>query len=139
MKNTFNDAAQKVVDWDEFHGKKLTLENKQLTIGEKLFEGFVEAPYRGFLWVRRGLSEAVDVMRRKPEPENIGNYYYDVLSHRETYFDRDKLEDDLKYFQRHGLSTKFQEKSSAIARQAFDECRDFSLLVETGQFQKLKI
>lgn len=137
MKNAFNSAAQKVVDWDEFRSIKLALENKQLSVREMLFEGFVDAPYRGLLWVRRGFAEAFDAVRRRPAPENTGNYYFDVLSSRETYFDRDKLESDLVYFQKHGLGEKFQEKSAAIARQAFEQCRDFSGLVETGQLQKL--
>lgn len=139
MKDAFNAPAQKIVDWDEFRGKKLDIENKQLSIREMLFEGFVDAPYRALLWMRRGFGEAFDKVRGKPDPENTGDYYYNVLSHREVYFDRAKMEDDLSYFRKHGVSAKFQEKSAAIARQAFDECRDFSVLVETGQLQKLKV
>lgn len=139
MKNVFNSVAQKVVDWDEFRSKKLALENKQFTVGEMLFEGFVDAPYRGLLWARRGFAEAFDAVRRRPTPDNTGNYYFNVLSQRDTYFDREKLESDLVYFQRHGLGGRFQEKSAAIARQAFEQCRDFSGLVETGQFQKLTV
>jgi hypothetical protein len=139
MKNAFNHVAQKVVDWDEFRSKKLALENKQFTVGDMLFEGFVDAPYRGMLWVRRGFAEAFDAVRRRSTPNNAGSYYFNTLSGRETYFDREKLESDLVYFQRHGLGGRFQEKSAAIARQAFEECRDFSVLVETGQLQKLMV
>ncbi|MEZ0224254.1 MAG: hypothetical protein ACAH83_06870 [Alphaproteobacteria bacterium] len=138
MKNAFNSVAQKVVDWDEFSSKKLALENKQFTVGEMLFEGFVDAPWRGLLWARRGFAEAFDTVCRRPTPDNTGNYYFNVLSYRESYFDREKLESDLAYFQKRGLGGRFQEKSAAIARQAFEHCRDFSCLVETGQLQKLK-
>ncbi|TAL34885.1 MAG: hypothetical protein EPN97_07850 [Alphaproteobacteria bacterium] len=139
MKKAFNSAAQKVVDWEEFRSKKLALENKQFSVGEMLFEGFVDAPYRGMLWVRRGLSEAFDAVRRRPAPDNAGSYYFNTLSYRETYFDREKLESDLVYFQKHGVGGRFQEKSAALARQAFEQCRDFSGLVETGQLQKLTV
>lgn len=137
MKDSFNDVA-KVVDWDEFRSKKLDLENKQFTMKEIVFEGFVDAPYRALLWVRRGFAEAFDHLRNKPV-ENKGNYYYDTMSHREVYFDRDTLESDLGYFRKHGISPTFQEKSADIARQAFDECRDFSGLVRTGQLKKLDV
>lgn len=140
MKISFNAAAQKVVDWDEFRIKKLDIEMKQFSLIDHLFEGFVDFPSKAFLWVRRSFGEAAAQMRGRPI--DAGGLYFDMLNpstYGATYFDREALESDLAYFGRHGISGKFQEKSAAIARQAFDECRDFSILVQTGQLQKLNV
>jgi hypothetical protein len=140
MKSGFNAAAQKIVDWDEYKAKKTAIEMKQFSLGDHLFEAFVDFPSKAFLWMRRGFGEAADQIRGRPA--EASGYYYDTLNqsaHSTLYFDRDMLESDLAYFARHGISGKFQAKAAAISRQAFDECRDFSCLVEAGQLQKFSI
>lgn len=139
MQIAFNNAAPKIVDYDEYKRRKTELENKQFSVGELLFEGFVDAPTRAALWIGRGFAEGFDAMRGKKREE--GSYYYNSFGgdHRKTYFDRDVLESDLAFFGKHGVSADFQAKSARIARQAFEECQDFSPLVETGQFKKLKV
>jgi len=140
MQIAFNTAAQKIVDYDEFKERKIALENKQFTMGEMLFEGFVDGPTRMALWVGRGFGEAYQTIRGRKN-EDDGSYYYDSLGgdHRKTYFDRGVLESDLAFFGKHGVGAAFQAKSARIARQAFEECKDYSCLVETGQFKKLSV
>lgn len=138
-KAAFNAAADKVVNWDEYQKKKLDLEWEQFTWQEMLFQAFVDAPSRIGLWVGRAFGEAKDQVMRKPRDEDAGHSYYDSLQNDvrgDIYFDRKNLESDLAFFQKHGLGKKFQEKSAAIARQAFDESRDFSTMVKTGQFKR---
>ncbi len=140
MKNGFNAAAQKIVDWDEYKAKKTDIEMKQFTLADHLFEAFVDFPSKAFLWMRRGFGEAAAEIRGRPV--EAGGYYFDTLNQSASsavYFDRDALESDLAYFARHGISGKFQAKAAAISRQAFDACRDFSGLIETGQLQKISI
>ncbi len=141
MQQEFNTKAQKVVDWNEFTSKKIDLENKQFTWKDHLFAAFVDAPSKVYIWARRGFGEAVDQFRGKPAEK--GDYYFDTLGKEQlrgkTYFDQDTLEGDLAYFAKHGLGAKFQEKAAAVARQAFEESKDFSVLVKTGQFQKFRV
>jgi hypothetical protein len=139
MQIAFNTAAQKIVDYDEYKRRRTELENKQFSVGEMLFEGFVDAPTRIALWVGRSFAEGYNAMRgRKRE---AGSFYYDRFGgdHRKTYFDRDVLESDLAFFGKHGVGAAFQQKSARIARQAFEECKDYSCLVESGQFKKLEV
>lgn len=146
MKIVFNTAADnKIVDWDEYQQKKLELENKQLTVGEMFYDA-ADGLYRGAHWIKRGFAEGFGTMwnnlRGKPVQEQQGGYYYDTLDTggRKTYFDRDLHESDLAYFAaRSGMWKEFREKSQRIARQAFDECKDYSCLVESGQFKKLSV
>lgn len=138
----FNAAARKVVNFDEFRQKRLDLEWRQFTWQEHLFSAFVDMPGRAALWVARGLSEAWDQVRGRPRDENPGHYYYDALQNDirgDLYFDRNTLESDLAFFLRRGPGKKFQQKSAAIARQAFDESHNFHALVETGQLRKFEI
>lgn len=140
MQSEFNAKAEKIVNQDEFTEKKRQLESKQFTWKDYLFDAFVDAPTKFVLMVRSGFSQGFDQMRGKPKPE--GDYYFDSLTNDirgSTYFDRATLEGDLAYFKVHGLSAKFQEKSASIAREAFDQCRDFSAMVQTGQFKKYGI
>ena len=131
---SFNEASQKVVNWDEYDRNKFDLEWQKYTPLEKAFDGLINTPYKVFLFVRRGISEAIDMFRGK-EDQNAGKVYEDKLSRSHYYFDRDNLESDIAYNLKHGLSRKFQEKAAAIAREAFDNSRDFSVLVKTGQLQ----
>lgn len=140
MQAEFNQKAEKIVNTDEFTKIRDELEWKQLNWKEKLFQAFVEQPYRAVLWVRRGFSEAyAQLAHKEPEP---GNYYYDKLekssARAATYMDRSMFEGDVAYFLKNGLSRKFQEKSANIAHEAFDKARDFSVLQRTGQLQKLE-
>lgn len=140
MQSEFNAKAEKIVSQDEYTEKKRQLESQKFTWKDQLFDAFVDAPTKFVLMVRSGFGQAADQLRGKPKPE--GNYYYNTLDNDirgNTYFDRATLEGDLSYFKAHGLSAKFQEKSAAIAREAFDQCRDFSALVQTGQFKKFEI
>lgn len=142
MQNEFNDKAQKIVNEDEFRRRRFLLEQEQFTLKEKFFQ-IPNDLYNAFLWVRRGVSEAIDQIRGREKAE--GDYYFDKLSHYDkygharfgtTYMDRAVLEGDLAYFEKHGLSKSFQEKSARIARQAFDQSRDFSVLLKIGQLEK---
>ncbi len=139
MQAEFNDKAEKIVNTDEYRRIREDLEWKQMNWKEKLFQAFVEQPYRATLWVRRGVSEAIDQIKGKPQVE--GNYYFDKLEANSprgtTYMDRTTFEGDVAYFQQHGLSKSFQEKSARIATEAFDKARDFSVLKKTGQLQPL--
>lgn len=138
-KAPFNKAADKVVNWDEYKKKKLDLEWEQFTWKDHLFQVFVDAPSRVGLWVCRAFGEAKDAVMGKPRPEDAGHAYYNSLQSGypgDIYVDKKNLEADLAFFQKHGLGKKFQEKSAAIARQAFEESRDFSVLVKTGQFKR---
>ncbi|MEZ0261560.1 MAG: hypothetical protein ACAH80_11160 [Alphaproteobacteria bacterium] len=138
MQIAFNTAAQKIVDYDEYKRRRTELENKQFSVGEVLFEAFVDMPSRAALWVGRGFAESYQAIRGRKNADE-GGYYYDSFGgdHRKTYFDRGVLESDLAFFGKHGVGTAFQQKSARIARQAFDECQDYSCLVETGQFKKI--
>lgn len=140
MQAEFNQKAEKIVNTDEFQKIRDDLEWKQLNWKEKLFQAFVEQPYRAVLWVRRGFSEAyAQLTGKEKEP---GNYYLDKLEKSSpraaTYMDRAMFEGDVAYFLKNGLSRTFQEKSANIAHEAFDKARDFSMLKRTGQLQALE-
>ncbi len=132
FKTTFNTAADKVVNFDEYRFKKQDLLWEQSTVAEKLFEAFVNFPHSMMLFVRRGFGEAYDFLKKGKEPE--GTMYTDFLSG-DLYLDRASVKSDIDYGVKHGLGAKFQAKAARVAQQAFDECKDFSVLVKTGQLK----
>ena len=132
LRAPFNAAAEKVVNFDEYRFKKQDMLWDQSTLGERLFEAFVNFPHSMMLFVRRGFGEAYDFLKNKKEP--VGTMYTDTLSG-DLYLDRTCVKSDIDYAVKHGLGAKFQAKAARVAQQAFDECRDFSMLVKTGQLK----
>ncbi len=53
-----NSATEKLVNFDEYYNRSRDLRAKELSVGEKLFDAFVNTPYNMMLYVRRGVSEA---------------------------------------------------------------------------------
>ena len=131
-------CTEKVVNWENLHFKKYELQDKQFTIAEKLFDGLINMPYNMFLFVRRSVSEAISALRKKPSESRAGNAYECALSG-EVYLDKTCFDSDVNYALKHGLCKKFQEKSARISQQAFNECKDFGVLVNSGQLRKLDI
>jgi len=132
----FNDNAAKIVNFDEMREKKFDIMWKNMTVGEKLFDAFINTPYNMFLFVRRGMEEAYAHIRGREQ--NTGSYYTDRLSG-DLYLDRAMMEGDVAYAMKHGLNKKFQEKAAKLTHQAFDESRDFSVLVRSGQLKRFEI
>lgn len=136
MKIEFNAKAQKIVSEDEFRRKRFLLEQKEMTWKELLFQPLADL-YSIPLWIGRAFTDTVNYWRGKEQPPE--GYYYDRLDNRQhapTYMDRETLESDLQFMEKKGLGKAFQAKSAAIARKAFDQSRDFSVLRETGQLVK---
>lgn len=129
-------ADSKIVNFDEYRKRIDDLRWTQMNIGEKLFDAFVNTPYNMFLYVRRGLSESARIIFKGPDAVDNGKAYVDRLGGG-VYLDRAAAESDNRYALCHGLSKKFQEKAVRLARQAFDECTDFSVLKRTGQLAPL--
>ncbi|MDE1152754.1 MAG: hypothetical protein PW788_09480 [Micavibrio sp.] len=127
---SFNDAANKVVNFDELREKKFDVMWKNFTVKEKLFDAFINTPYNMFLFVRRGMEEAYQTIRGREQDR--GGVYTDKISG-DLFLDRASVDSDVQYALKHGLGKKFQEKAARLAYQAFDESRDFSVLVKSGQ------
>jgi len=134
----FNAAAQKVVDFDELRERQFDLYWQQMSVKERLFDALVNTPWNMWLFVRRGFSEGIDMMRGRPEPDD-GKFFYDRLNDRSLYIDRAKWESEVVYKTRHGLGGAFQQKAAKLSMQAFDDCRDYSMLVKSGQLKKFEI
>ncbi len=130
------EAASKIVNFDEYRKRIDDLRWTQMSFGEKLFDAFVNTPYNMVLFVRRGISEGIQTIFKGNDPAETGASYVDRLNG-DVYLDRAAAECDNRYALGHGLSKKFQEKAVRIARQAFDDCRDFSVLKRTGQLAPL--
>jgi len=137
-RNVFNAAADKVVNFDEVRERQFDLYFKNLSVKDQLFDAFINTPFNMWLFVRRGMREGMDLLLRRPEKDE-GTFYYDRLDDRTLYMDRAKFESELFYKTRHGLGKKFQARAAALSLQAFDEARDFSVLVKTGQLKKFEI
>lgn len=131
-------CTEKVVNWEKVHFKKYELQDQQFTLAEKLFDGLVNMPYNMFLFVRRSVSEAAASLFKKPSESRAGNAYECAFSG-DVYLDKTCFQSDVDYALKHGLCKKFQEKAAKISQQAFDECKDFGVLVESGQLRKLNI
>ncbi len=139
MQAEFNDKAEKIVNTDEYRRIRQDLEWKQMNWKEKLFQSFVSDPYNAWLFVKSGVTGAVEQIR-KGKTDEPGHYYADTFNqslHGTTYMDRSKFEAETTYFQKNGLSKSFQDKSARIATEAFEQARDFSVLVKTGQLKPL--
>lgn len=131
-----NSATEKLVNFDEYYDRARDLRAQELTIGEKLFDAFVNTPYNMMLYVRRGVSEAWQQIVKGKTDDNAA-VYIDRLNG-DTYMNRAAIDADNNYALDHGLSAKFQAKAARIATKAFDECRDFSVLAKIGQLQPLR-
>ncbi|MDI1226670.1 MAG: hypothetical protein PSY14_03175 [bacterium] len=139
MQAEFNATAEKVVNTDEYRRIRQDLEWKQMNWKEKVFQAFVSDPYNAWLFVKSGVTGAVDQIL-KGKNDEPGHYYADTFNqsmHGTTYMDRSKFEAETSYFAKNGVSKTFQEKSARIATEAFDKSRDFSVLVQTGQLKPL--
>ena len=126
---------QKIVNFDEYRKRIDDLRWTQMSVGEKMFDAFVNTPYNVVLYVRRGFAEGWQMMTKGPDPKN-GNTYIDSLGGG-VFLDRAAAEADNRYALKHGLSKKFQEKAVRLSREAFDACRDFSVIKKTGQLRPL--
>lgn len=131
-------CTEKVVNWETMHFKKYELQDKQFTLAEKIFDGLINTPYNMFLFVRRSISEAVAGLLKKPSDSRVGNAYECAITG-EVYLDKTCFQSDVTYALKHGLCKKFQEKAAKISHQAFDECKDFGVLVNSGQLRKLDV
>jgi hypothetical protein len=130
----FNDKAQKIVNWEELRHRRQDIFWQEMTLGEKLFEAFVDVPYKMGLFVRQALGEAYEMLKRKPgEPEPVRGYA-DTLSN-DIYIPKATFDAETAYALKHGLNKKFQERAAKLSQKAFDECRDFSVLKKTGQLR----
>lgn len=129
-------ATEKLVNFDEYYDRTRDLRAKEMSVGEKLFDAFVNTPYNMMLFVRRGVSEAWQELV-KGKTDDKPAVFIDRLNGG-TYLNRAAVDADNAYAQGHGLSAKFQAKAARIATQAFDECRDFSVLARTGQLRPLR-
>lgn len=129
-------ATEKLVNFDEHYDRVRDLRAKELSVGEKLFDAFVNTPYNMMLYVRRGVGEAWQEMVKGKTDEKAAAYI-DRLNGG-TYMNRAAVDADNRYALDHGLSATFQAKAARIATQAFDQCRDFSVLAKTGQLQPLR-
>lgn len=133
----FNDKAEKIVNWEEWRNRREELYWQQLGIGEKLFQAFVDTPHKMYHFVRQSLVEAAQEIKRNWGKDNTPapvRGYEDILSG-DVYISRTSMEAETAYALKNGLSKKFQEKSANIARQAFEESRDFSVLKKNGQLR----
>lgn len=131
-----NGATEKLVNFDEYYDRARDLRAKEMGIAEKLFDAFVNTPYNMMLYVRRGVSEAwQQVVKGRTDDKTA--VFIDRLNGG-TYLNRAAVEADNDYALKHGLSAKFQAKAARLASQAFDECRDFSVLAKIGQLQPLR-
>ncbi len=139
MQAEFNAKAEKVVNTDEYRRIRQDMEWEQMNWKEKMFQALVSDPYNAWLFVKTGVTGAVDQIMKRGNDEP-GHYYADTLDksmHGTTYMDRTKFEADTAFFRNNGVSKSFQEKSARIATEAFDQARDFSVLVKTGQLKRL--
>lgn len=134
----FNGTAQKVVNFDELRERQFDLYWKNMSVAERLFDAAVNTPWNMWLFVRRGFSEGMDMLRGRPAADD-GTFFYDRLDDRNLFLDREKWESEVGYKTRHGLGQQFQQKAAKLSMQAFDDCRDFSMLVRAGQLKKFEI
>lgn len=138
MQAEFNAKAEKIVNTDELRRIQMELEWQQFTWKEKAFQ-VVSDMHRAWLTVKSGFSGAVEQIRTGQSNEP-GYYYADIFNksqHGTTYKDRTKFEAENAFFRNNGVSKAFQEKSARIAAEAFEQARDFSVLVKTGQLKRL--
>jgi hypothetical protein len=138
MKQIKNTQPEKLVDFDELRNRDWDLRWKEFTWQEKLFEAFVDLPHKMWLFVRRGVTEAVDFLRGRDSEDQKAAAYEDVLSKR-VFLNRAMLESDLSYQLRHGIKQSFQEKAADIRRRAFAGCKDYGVLQQTGQLRCLNL
>lgn len=130
-----DDKDDKIVNFDEYRKRIDDLRWTQMSVGEKIFDAFVNTPYNMALYVRRGLSESWQMMTKGPDPKG-GTAYVDSLGGG-IFLDRAAAEADNAYALKHGLSKKFQEKAVRLSREAFDACTDFSVIKKIGQLRPL--
>lgn len=123
----------KIVHWEEFRKKADDLRWQQFSVAEKFFDAFINLPVKIGLFVRQAFGEAYEMVVKKID-KRAGHVFQDKLSG-DLYIDRVIAEDEIKYTERHGLGKKFQAKAARLSRQAFDECRDFSVLKRIGQLR----
>lgn len=141
MQAEFNAKAEKVVNTDEYRRIRQDMEWKQMNWKEKMFQAFVSDPYNAWLFVKTGVTGAVDQIMKRGAGEP-GNLYVDTFNksmHGTTYMDRTKFEAENAFWLKNGVSKSFQEKSARIAAEAFEQARDFSVLVKTGQLKRLDL
>ena len=129
---------EKLVDWNEMRRREDDLIWQQTSFGEKMFTAFVAVPYNMFLYVRRGIGETIDFLKSGGPKETAAAAYEDRLSDN-IYINRAMVESDINYNKKHGLSKTFQEKAAKIKQQAFDESRDFGVLLQTGQLRRIDL
>lgn len=137
MKND-EEETQKIVNAQEWYNRRADLFWQELSVGEKLFQAFIDTPHKAYLFVRQGIEEAVDGVKRdwrKEAPAPVRGYD-DALSG-DVYIPQSTIATENAYAQKHGLSKKFQEKAARISQRAFDECRDFSVLKKIGQLRPI--
>jgi hypothetical protein len=135
QKSQASNPDDKIVNFDEYRKRIDDLRWTQMSVGEKMFDAFVNTPYNMALYVRRGLAEGWQMMTKGPDPKN-GRAYVDSLGGG-IFLDRAAAEADNTYALKHGLSKKFQEKAVRLSREAFDACKDFSVIKKTGQLRPL--
>lgn len=133
----FSQKAEKLVDFDELRDREWRMRDKEFSLTEKLFEAFVDFPHKAWLFLRRGVSEGIDLLCGRDTEDKNAHVFEDKLSDR-VFMNRDMMESDLSYNLRHGLSQRFQEKAADVRRRAFDDCQDFGFLIHTKQLLQLR-
>jgi len=136
MKEIKNTQPEKLVDFNELRNRDWDLRWKEFSLQEKLFEAFVDLPHKMWLYVRRGVTEAVDFLRGRDNEDKKAAAYEDVLSGR-VFLNHAMIESDLSYHLRHGIKQSFQEKAADTRRRAFEACKDYGVLHQTGQLRRL--
>jgi|GEM_PF-1807246 len=135
-KAAIESPREKLVEWGEMRRREDDLLWQQTNFGEKVFHAFVAVPYSMFLFVRRGLGEAIDFLKPGGPTPTAAVAYGDRFSSN-VYINRAMVESDILYNKKHGLSRTFQEKAAKVKQQAFNESRDFGVLLQTGQLYRL--
>ena len=128
---------EKLVDFDELRDREWRLRDREFTFTEKLFEAFVDLPHKAWLFLRRGVSEGIDLLRGRDTEDKNARVFEDMLSDR-VFMNRATMEDDLSYNLRHGLKHSFQAKAADLRRRAFDECEDYGFLIHTKKLLQLR-
>lgn len=129
-------TREKLVNYDELRRREMDLRWREMSLGEKLFESFVDFPHKVYLFVQRGIGETVDFLRGVALADEKAAAYEDKLSDN-IYLNRAMMESDNRYNLRHGLRHSFQEKAADMRRRAFDDCDDFGVLLQTGQLRRI--
>ena len=172
LQNNFNQAAQKVVNFDEIEAKEKILFQKNFTKGEKLFHVFVDIPHSILTGIisackdiiqdikehskemrlvieRKGgdlkemtkeeLIQAADLrIEQKKKAGLLDNREEGVYTDVKTgaiYLSKTCFDEQVRSAISSGLNKKFQEKSAALSRQAFEECHDHSDKLKSGQLK----